>query len=129
MNLLISAVIKEDVLGVVIRLINKEKLGAAVLIVASFPCSEVMLACDSAELLKSFQVLLELLQVVSDNPGIFVFINHVDMTVFGCVTDILMSASNLDVFADSVTGTVISNVLRWITDSEVLLIFASIKLH
>ena len=40
-----------------------------------------------------------------------------------------MSASNLDVFADSVTGSVIGNVLRWITDSEVFLIFAAIKLH
>ena len=40
-----------------------------------------------------------------------------------------MSSSNLDVFGDSVTSSVISNVLRWITDSEVFLIFAAIKLH
>ena len=57
----VSVVVEEDVLCVVISLINKEQLSAAVLIVASFPCSEVMLTCHGAELLESFQVLLELL--------------------------------------------------------------------
>ena len=108
---IICVIIEEDVLCIVIGLINKEQLGAAILIVAGFPCSEVMLACYSAELLKSFQVLLELLQVVPDNPSIFVFIDHVDMAVVSCVTDILMSASNLDVFADSLSSSVIGNVL------------------
>ena len=51
---IISVVVEEDVLCIVISLINKEQLSAAVLIVASFPCSKVMLACHRAELLESF---------------------------------------------------------------------------
>ena len=48
--------------------------------------------------------------------------------IFGA-TDVLVIASNLDVFADSISGSVVGDMLRWITNSEVLLILASVKLH
>ena len=51
------------------------------------------------------------------------------MAIIASVTDIFVFASNLDVFGDGLTSSVVSNMLRWITDSEVLLILAAVKLH
>ena len=67
--------------------------------------------------------------MVPDNPHIIIFIDHVDMAVIFCVTDVLVIASDLDVFADGISGSVVGDMLRWITNSEVFLILAAIKLH
>ena len=51
------------------------------------------------------------------------------MAVIAGIPDVLVGASDLNVLVDGITGAVVCDVLSWITNSEVLLILAAIKLH
>lgn len=68
--------------------------------------------------------------MVPDQLNLVRLVDHVDVAVVSRVWVTGMCTSvYLDSFIDAVTRAVKSCALAWITDAEVLLVFAAIKLH
>lgn len=122
---LIRIVVKEDVLGVVVGLIDKQKLGSTIRETARLPARVIRRNGHGAVLFESLEVALELLQVVSDQVRLISVVDHVNVTeILRLVT--LVLTTHLHDFINAVTGTVEGASLRWLLDSVIFLVLAAV---
>ena len=122
-------IVEEDVLRVVISLIDHENLGTAMLASIVLPARLILRDSHRAALLKSLQVCLELLKMVSEYLSVTTVINHVDMAVIFSVRITLMWSVDLDELAEVLSSAIDMNLLIWITDTHVFLVLATIEFH
>ena len=102
----ISGIIKENVLGVVIGLIDHKLLSTAVFAARCHVTGTIIRDSDSSRFLESLEIGLELNEVIANDLGIIVLINHVDVTVFCCGRVTLVLTIDLDRLCNIITSSV-----------------------
>ena len=122
-------IVEEDVLRVVISLIDHKNLGTAMLASIILPARLILRDSHRAGLLKSLQVCLELLKIVSEYLSVTTVINHVDVAIIFSVRITPMWSVDLDELAEALSSAIDVNLLIWITDTHVFLVLATIEFH
>ena len=77
-NLRISIIVEEDVLGVVVSLVNQQELGNLAMVVVLLPVLVVLLDGHAGPLLKSLQAVLELRDDVVDEACVLELLHVVE---------------------------------------------------
>lgn len=122
----VCVVVKENMLGVVVRLINQQKFGMIILPTTGAPRGIVILDCHNRVFLQDFDYLSVDLQVVLGHD-ILIRVNHVNLVVSNALMIFSLHQNSIrDITTLAVHG---SNLLVWIAESEILRAFSAVHLH